>query len=277
MKRLLLCLILIFAPALALAGHYYSAIDSGGDYCSGISWPTLSDFTLDFDHTTDDKTSCGTNDEVGTLSNATIATPTLSSPGSGGDCLLADATGDIITFDNDGAYFTSQYGEIYLLVKLAGNNAADYDIINIIETAAEDRLEFIIEGTGLPSIYIESNNSGTIQVGTGGSFDFDNYYGDWVQVHIQWDSTRCTDGTCDGAGEDECRMRFRVDDNRDGDFSDGGVEDWSSWFAETSATNLDTWAAEPTTGDIKFGIVFGTHNENIEIDDIEISNSQPSW
>ena len=71
--------------------------------------------------------------------------------------------------------------------------------------------------------------------------------------------------------------RVRVDDNRDGDFGDGGAEDWTGWTGEASATDLEAWASEPTTDDFKFGITTATHTQNIYIDDLEMTPDKPTW
>jgi len=70
---------------------------------------------------------------------------------------------------------------------------------------------------------------------------------------------------------------MRVDDNQDGDFDDGGAEDWTSWEYEASAIDMGTWSAEPSTDDFKFGIVTGTYDYQVEIDDVELSPNKPTW
>lgn len=255
-------------------------VKSTGGYCAGQGWNTLTDFRLDFDHTDDNKNACTPIDtETGTLTNATIADDGITSPLSGGDSLLCDGDNHIITFDgvddSGTTYFNSKWGTLYFSIVLAGDNTNEHDIVNIIQTAAEDRLEVILEATGKFFIIMEGQNNGTVSHGHAG-FDMDNYYDKLVQGRMKWDSTRCTDGTCDGAGEDEIKIALRVDDNADGDFDDGGVEDWNE-STSTDADDLPIWAAEPGVGDFKFGIVNGVHTQNIKIDDIEISGDQPAW
>jgi hypothetical protein len=70
---------------------------------------------------------------------------------------------------------------------------------------------------------------------------------------------------------------FRVDANNDGDFDDGGAETWSAWFCETSATDMNEWASEPWDGSISFGLIDGTYSYQVDVDDLEISNAQPTW
>jgi len=253
-------------------------VAGGGDYCSGQSWNSFTNFRLDFDHTTDNKNAClSSGTETGALTSATVATPGLASPGSGGDALLCDGDDHYIAFDNSGTYFQSQYGELKFLVYLAGDNTDNQTIFRIQEVASQDLLLLTLKGDGLVTLRWEDNNQGTIDTIGAINNDLDDYYGDWVQIHVQWDTTRCTDGTCDGVGEDELQARSRVDDNRDGDFNDGGNENWTAWHGESSAIDFGAWSAEPTTDDFKFGISYGTQNQNIYIDDVEISYSQPTW
>lgn len=247
---------------------------SGGDYCSSITWNTISDFTLDFSHPTDARTACGT-DEVGVLTTATIATPAIASPGSGGDALYVAANTSYIQFDNTGSPFTSQYGEIISNFQISGDGSNNDFLFNIVGVPAQDRMEIYVHGsTGRIYVTWEDNNNGTIDIYSG---DVDAFYGDWIQIHVKWDTTRCTDGTCDGVGEDELAIRTRVDDNRDGDFADGGAEDWTAWTYETSAVDMGAWATEPGENDIYIGIYGTTYTQDIYIDDVEISNDKPSW
>jgi len=110
---------------------------SGGaaDYCSTQTWNTLTEFRLDFDHTTDNKTACLTSGtEIGTLVSGTVIdTPSVTPPGSGGDVLIANASGEYIVFDNSTTYFNSQYGTLKFKFRCLGDNANNYDLINIIE------------------------------------------------------------------------------------------------------------------------------------------------
>jgi hypothetical protein len=257
-----------------------SGVPAAAGFCASQSWNTLTDFSVDFDHTTDNKQACydASDGEVGVLNNgATIATPPTVSPVSGGDAVLANGDSRYIDFDNDTPYFNSQYGEIYFTVYLAGNNTgADYFLY--ISHDGNNKLNFQISSTGAFYVVWEDNSGGNAST-TGGP-DFDDYYGDWLQFHVKWDTTRCQDAgdTCDGgAADEELGFRYRIDDNRDGDFDDGGVEDWSAFIYEQSALRFDAWAAEPGDGDIKAGLTTATYSENIYVDDLEISKSQPSW
>ncbi len=286
MKKTILLSILFFAVLLCAPSSpngqpIYSQITTSGsvipgDYCDSQTWNTLTSFRLDFDHSTDGSTAClSTGTELGVLTGATIATPPLASPGSGGNALYANATAEYITFSNTLPYFRSLYGELMFKFLIEGDNASTYYLINIIQTAAQDRLQIYVALGGRTAYIWEDNNNGGINENIG--IDVDAYYGKWIQIHVKWDTTRCTDGTCDGAGEDEFCTRARVDANADGDFLDGGAEDWTAWACESSAVDMNTWAVEPTTDDFKFGIVSGTYDVYVYIDDVEISYNQPSW
>ncbi len=288
MKKTILLSILFFAVLLCAPSSpngqpIYSQITTSGsvipgDYCDSQTWNTLTSFRLDFDHSTDGSTAClSTGTELGVLTGATIAPPPLASPGSGGHALLADASGKYITFSNPLPYFRSLYGELTFKFLIEGNNANNYSLIDIIQTANEDRLQFQVLGTGKFNIIWEDNNCGALGLSLPAAFDVDAYYGDWIQVHIRWDTTRCTAEPCDGAGEDEFCARFRVDDNQDGDFLDGGAEDWTGWNCEAITTDYHVWASEPGANDFKFGIVSGTYDVYVYIDDVEISYNQPNW
>lgn len=257
---------------------------ASGTYCDGVSWNTLTDFTLDFDHTDDSKNACisgGT--ETGTLTSATVTTPGTASPLSGGGALYADGSTHKIEFDNSTPYFDSQYGEI----KISFNVAAMLSVNqNICYIAGDSDNKFLIYAASNDSLYWlwEDNNAGNK------SFYIENvinnYAGDWIQLHIKWDTTRCTDGdgncadsTANGdwtqAGEDELCMQYRVDDNQDGDFSDGGAENWSSWTCESSTYDYEEWAAEPGNDEVDFGSG-SDYDQATYIDDVEISVSQPT-
>lgn len=246
-------------------------------YCAGISWNTLSDFALDFDNDTPEQ-ACedGVNGEIGVKTSATIVTPSTVSPLSGGDALLSNASTEYIDFDNTNSFFASVYGEGYFSVKLDGNNIATYYIIKFEGVSGQDKLIFQIVDTGALTAVWEDNNDGNVTLS---GLDLDSYYGDWVQVHFKWDTTRCDDGadTCSGAGEDELCFRVRVDDNRDQDFGDGGAEDWTSFYCEVDIHDFEAWASEPGSGQIVYGLYAGAHSEDLSIDDVEVSTSKPSW
>lgn len=247
---------------------------TGGDYCSGISWPTVGDdFTLDFDHTTDARTACGTFGSTGTLTDAVVGSPPATFPGSGGNVMVADGDAHYITFDNDGQ-FSSTAGTIFLEIRTTAATVG-HDIFRATGTAFQDWLliEHVVNGN-LQARW-EDNNSGDITITCG--YDMDNYDGDVTQVQVIWDTGRCTsgDGNCGATYELACRQR--VDDNNDGDFSDGGAEDWSSWSYEASDLDLEPFATEPGVGDILFGVIDGTLVDTLYFDDLEVDNAQPTW
>jgi hypothetical protein len=251
---------------------------AAGGFCASQSWNTLTDFSVDFDHTTDNKQACynASDGEVGTLNNsATIATPGTIGPVSGGDAVLSDADQRFIDFDNDTPYFDSKWGELYFTFLVTGDNTEEDCILNINHDA-NNRLRLYISASGAMSLLWEDNSAGNINIG---GADVDDTSADWIQVHIKWDTTRCTDGdgNCGDANEDEVAMRWRIDDNRDGDFGDGGNEDWSAWEVESSTKDAAIWATEPGANDVILGIWGATHTVNIYVDDLEISKSQPSW
>jgi hypothetical protein len=249
------------------------------DYCASQAWNTYTDFALDFDHTSDEKSACedATTSETGTY-NAGTDTTTLTpdSPISGGKCLNGDADSQYIQFDNTDSYFASASGEIRFSVQLSDNNTGNDRILDIFHLAAQDLLNVYVMATGVVQVNWEDNNDGGFTIA---SVDLDSYYDKWVQIWIQWDTTRCTDGTCDGVGEDEVQVAWRADANGDGDFGDGGVENWSAWAGETSATDANTWAGEPGDNDINFGIksASATYTVPIYLDDLEIKKTQPTW
>lgn len=279
-KILIALLLLLFAmPAHADMNGYIAG--SGGvavDYCTTQTWATLTSFKLDFDHTSDTKTAClASGTQVGVdAASTTIAnpSPTTTGIGSGGNALSPDTAGDYIHFDNTSSILKTQYGEMYIKFKYDNNGGATYYIFTINPASSTERFYLYVDLSGNVTTLWEDNNHGQLTLT---AIDADGYYGDWVQVHIKWDTTRCTDGTCDGVGEDELCIRARVDANNDGDFGDGGAEDWAAWVCETSATDLAAWATEPTTDSLQFGLILGTYDVGIHIDDVEISNAQPSW
>lgn len=292
MKKILLILILVFmaAPVYAFTSAIQGVVsssNSGTDYCSSQSWATFSAFKFDFDHTTNNLYAClASGTTTGTLVNAAsgqIDTPTPSTTGigSGGDALITDATTEYVRFTNSSSIFQSQYGELMFKVYLAGDNTADYYLLNIIKTPAEERLQISIVDTGQITITWEDNNHGSVYAAVlSVTYDFDSNYGGWAQIHVQWDTTRCTaGGTSCGISnsDDELRVRIRYDSNNDGDFSDGTAETWSNWGYETSNIDMGTWSSEPTTDTIAFGLVSGTFAQAIWVDDLEISNAKPSW
>jgi hypothetical protein len=163
---------------------------------------------------------------------------------------------------------------------LAGDNTANQNILQIVAQAFNDDLTVSVSAIlGKVGVTWEDNNQGLVSIAN--VVQLDTYVGDWVQIHIKWDTTRCDDGggtePCDtDASEEELGVRYRVDDNQDGDFGDGGAEDWSAWTYEASALNMKPWDPEPTTDDMLYGMQ-GTHVVDIRMDDIEISDTQPSW
>ena len=256
----------------------------GGGFCASQSWNTLTDFSVDFDHTTDAKTSCydTADGELGDFAaGTTIATPPTVSPVSGGNAVYCDTDNQYIIFDNGATYFNSTYGELYMSIYLAGNNGNSIDLTRIYGVASEDRLHIVLQNSGSLDIIWEDDNGGIVWFTL---FDMDPVnsfgYAYWAQIHVKWDTTRCGDGegdTCDtDASEEELCARYRADDNADGDYGDGGIEDWQAYTCESSATNLMPWQVEPATDDFEYGLQ-GTHDVDIYIDDIEISASQPAW
>ena len=243
---------------------------AAGDFCSAQDWNVLTSFRLDFDHTTDNKTAClASGTEVGTLATGTIVTPGTPSPGSGGDALYANANTEYIHFDNPAPYFRSLYGELYILFMVPAEPGSTMDFVNIYDSA-DDRLELAITATGKINALWEDNNAGSIQEES--AFDISNAcvgssncYDDWIQAHVIWDTT--------AGGNVEFGHQYRVDDNRDGDFEDGGAEDWTSM--EYATGDLNEMGTEPTTDDFKFGYHDATYQVDIYIDDVEISYDQP--
>jgi len=285
MKKIVffLALILLIAPLVwggtsCLVG---SGAGAGGEYCSGISWNTLSDFTLDFDHTTDNRKACyGSSDgELGVDNNSpSYVTPATVSPVSGGKALLADGNNEYLDFDNSNTYFQSQYGSLMVTFMVADNNAENlFAPLEIIQTANEEQLRLWVNSTGEMYMTWESGNDGA---DTTELFDFDDgpYYGCWVQLHIIWDTTRCTDTGegCGDAEEEEIAGRYRIDANADGDFDDGGVENWQNYVESDDATDHTVWDTEPTTNDIHIGLN-SVHECNVYVDDVEFSTAKPSW
>jgi len=254
-------------------------VPSGGEsYCSGTTWETSDDFWLDFDHTTSNVNACVTGDstETGTLTNATIATPVLESPISGGDAILADGDEHYITYDNTTSYFTSQYGTITFTFKIASDSTNGHKILRIFDVWGQDHFYVNYGSNGYFSVFWEDHNSNIANI-TNFGVDLDGHDDEWVQVKIIWDTTRCSAEPCTDAGEDELCATVRVDDNSDGDFDDGGAEDWAAWRCETDQDDFLEWDTEPGENDITFGLYDGTQVEVIYVDDLEISNSQPSW
>ena len=285
--RLLLILLLILVPSLCWANPIIGAfMDVGGgvsvtapgdppSFCSSQSWATYTDFKIDFDHTTDEKYAClDSGTETGTLDGATIASHTITNPGSGGNTLFGDATNDSIEFHNTGSYFNSAYGSFRCLINIDGENNTDYIFAYIIPVDYDNRLRLSIGANGLLQVLWEDHNGGIINTYVNAT-DFENHPGDWGQIEVKWDTTACTAGDGNCGETNEIGARVRVDDNRDGDFDDGGAEDWTDWSYESSTQDLNAWAVEPSTEDIVFGLG-GTHNVDFNMDDIEISNSKPS-
>lgn len=278
MKKAILLLSICFVLAMTQADpDTGTGSVSSTDYCSGVSWNTLTDFYIDFDHTTDNKTACGA-DEIGTLTDATIADPSVANPGSDGDALHITAANDGLSFDNTGSYVDPDgtYGEIYFLWRQADSGTGNTDVFTLGPDLNANYILVYITSVDALRVQWEDNNAGSIQLTI---VDLTSYLGDWIQVHIKWDTERCTDGTCDGAGEDELCGRYRIDDNQDGDFNDGGIEDWSSLVCETTAQDMENWGATMGADDVRIGYgAFASFTvTSADIDDFEISPSKPSW
>jgi len=267
MKKLILLILLL--PSLCLGGSIQDAhkkaiarMNAVADYCDSLSWTPIAsspEFTLDFDHTTAGETSCGTNDEVGTLSSATIGDAAVANPGSDGNVLIVAGANNTITFDNSGTYFASTSGEIVVTFALKADNIdADQYLIYITGVADEDRLSLRLNSDENLVVAWEDNNTHSASVPT---VDLSSYIGDWVQIHVRWDVTK---------GSDEFCVNWRIDANGDGDYSDGGVETWDGWTCDTD--DLSAWAVEPGENDIVIGSL-ANHDQDVEIDDIEIESS----
>ena len=278
MKKILLTILVVFFvapqafafnPLVACPGSVAAA-----DYCSSQTWATLSSFKLDFDHATPETACLSTGTEVGTLSGATIATPATVSPGSGGAALLANANSEVISFDNALPYFRSLYGEIYITFFMSeANTATDY-LFKAEGVAFQDELRINVNTVQAPGAFWEDNNGGSVSLSSGFDMDADcggACYAYWIQVHVKWDTTRCSDGadTCDGVGEDELGVRVR--------YYNAGWQAWSSWAYETSALDFEAFSSEPTAGEILTGITSNSFDATYYIDDVEISYNQPSW
>lgn len=240
------------------------------DYCANVTdklFADTSDFWIDFSHTDGDSVACTANTELGAWSGASVdAEPDSGvSPGSGGAAMLLDATGDDIIFDNEDASFASAQGQLSFLVCVTADNTAAHYLVKVNAVDLQDRLLVELTATGLISVSWEDNNTGNVTLAPIGP-DLDSYYGDWVQIHLKWDVSAADTST-------EIGIRTRIDDNRDGDFGDGGIEAWSAWTYK--AADLAAFASEPGAGEISFGLASGTYNVNIYLDDIEISNSKP--
>lgn len=293
MKKLIIFLLLL--PALAWGGDIEIArmnpyiLGGAGDYCSSQSWNTFTAFRLDFDHTTANTTACtAAGTTAGTLVGAaagqvTTPDPSTATIGSGANALVTDATAEYIKFTNTSSIFQSQYGELMFKFNVAGDNAADYKILNIIGKANEDQISVSVFLTGRVGVTFEDHNVQTLK--TESSFDIDsacggsNCYGKWIQLHIKWDTTRCTEAeTCGDAGEDELAFRWRYASA--GSWAgpgESGASYWSNWAAEVDTRNIQAFATEPDTDDIQVGIISGTFDHAVWVDDLEISNAKPSW
>ena len=252
---IVLCLIAFRADAMQLIGGKPS-------YCDSLSWTPIiasPSFTLDFDHTTAGETSCGTNDEIGSLSSATIGDAAVANPGSDGNVLIVAGANNTITFDNSGTYFASTSGEMVVTFALKADNIdADQEIVSIIGVADQDRLVLRLNDDENAILVWEDHNGGGETVV---STDLSSYIGDWVQIHARWDTAK---------GSDEFCGNWRIDANGDGDYSDGGVEDWNGWTCD--ATNNSAWATEPGENDIIIGSL-ANHDQDVEIDDVEFASS----
>lgn len=251
---------------------------SAGGGCGAQSWNTFSDFRLDFDQATafDACLTSGT-ETGGSVNSPTVVTPPTASPVSGGNCLYANNGNDYIQFDNTGPYFQSQYGEVMFSFRQDQDNAGEDTILRISHAFQEDWLLFSINEFGALFVTWEDNNDGAVTI-TVPVIDIDSHRDEWIQCHIKWDTTACTDGNgnCeDGGADNELGVRCRVDDNDDGDFDDGGLEDWPAWTYDGDTDDLQAWASEPGENDIFIGFI-GTHSTDYWVDDLEISYSKPA-
>ena len=283
--RIVLLLLLLVSPAWAFSPAIQAVVGSSGaatDYCAGTTWNTFTAFRLDFDHTTDTKTAClASGTQVGELSGTPgISTPLPLSIGSGGNALITAATDEHILFDASPTILKSQYGELMVKLNYAGNSAANYIPFYAVGVTGQDRLLLYIDSSGATTVVFEDHNHGDVSASI---VDLDGYYGDWILIHAKWDTTRCTDGTCNSstangnwtqAGEDELCVRYKVDANNDGSWD----ADWSAWSCETSAIDMGSFASEPGVGGIQVGLaeISGVFDVSVMVDDLEISITQPS-
>jgi hypothetical protein len=245
-----------------------------GTYCEGITWPILSSpsFTLDFDHTDDEKKSCGTNEEVGVFDNGTIVAPpyAMNQAGSSGGNALRIDSGEDIYFDNDGGYLVSTSGTISLLLLQTATPSNDDNKFDLVYDEFADQIRFFETNSDDLVVEIEGTNQGPVSV-TGE--DIGAHDGKWIQVQIRWDAGRCAAAPCTDGGEDEVCIRSRVDDNSDGEFAGGGAEDWVAWACDTDTDDYTTWTFEAGSNDIRFGQSFDASSSFFFLDDIEIESS----
>lgn len=290
-KGLLIALLLL--PSLAW-GQEYARMNpyilggggSAADYCASQTWNTFTAFRLDFDHTTDTKTAClVSGSQVGVDNgSSSISNPSPVSPGSGGNAILPDESGDYIHFDNSASIFKSEYGEIKALINYPNNSTTSIRVFHALGVANQDYLSIEVNPNGFACVVWEDHNRDILYSCI--LVDLDSYYGKWAQVHVKWDTTRCASGACNvdsrsgdwtQAGDDELCIRIRVDANADGDFADGGVENWSAWSCDTNNDkDLQSFASEPGQDSIRIGYTGGTYDYPIYVDDVEISVTQPS-
>ena len=254
-----------------LGGHYGGA----AAYCDTQTWNTLTSFRLDFDNTDGNHIACLA---VGTELLTDVATPIIEAVpyamtgASGGNCIKFNSNDENILGDNTNSYFNSAYGEVYFLVILAGNNADNYYFFYPQAVVGEDRLRFEIAPTGVTYILWEDHNGDTDQIDI---VDLDSYYNKWVQFHIVWDTTECTAGDGNCGAVNEVGARWRADANGDGDFEDGGVENWSAYCYISSTDDFEAWVSEPGADEIIIGLNPATYDVDVWMDDIEISSAKP--
>lgn len=280
MKRYLLILLLLILFASPLyAGQIMRG--SGGapaSFCDSQTWNTFTAFRFDGDNTDDNLYACLTSGtETGGLTNsATLGSPPVAQPvgSSGGNALICDGDTKYILFNNGTSYFNSAYGEAKFLI-MVDSNPADDQILNFVTTLNEDNIQIRLTDAGYFGGVFEDHNNGPVTIAAVNTLDVDSYYDLWIQVHAKWDTTRCTDGTCNSstangdwtqAGEDEFCIRARV--------YNGGWGAWTAWFCETSATDLGTFTTEPTV--VKLGNAGYAVGTTTWFDDLEITPIQPT-
>jgi hypothetical protein len=286
MRRFLAILTLLLLLGGTSFAWVTSTLTGGGvpsgaaSYCSGITWPVLTspDFTLDFDHTTDTKDACVVGDTTedgecvptaGCATDTIIdATPPATSPGSGGNAL--DVTGGIFyrwyASNTSQNYMDSTDGELILTFYYATYGGTDTGLF-IATGDSSNGFEFFLDT--VEDIYVRWEDSGddtTVQTGcsVGGNI------AKWIQLHFQWDITRCTqgDGNCADAGEDEFACRTRV--------YDAGWGAWTAWQNETSGEDFGAFATAIGTNGIRYG-THGLESHDIHLDDLEIKKTYSSW
>jgi len=275
-KLILTTILCLWASAAgAFPGSFLATSVGGGsvqNYCATQSWSSLGDFKLDYDHPDGATTACVgeatftiTNDYSGT------PTPTTTGIGSGGLAGVWNANNEYATFSNTSVIFTSQWGQIFGKIKVDGALVTSGTlIVDNVYNDSTDKLRIGVDANGKLYTQWEDNNAGAVTLL---SVDVDTYYDKWIQFLVKWDTSKCTAGNGNCASPAEMCISYRVDNNADGDFADGGVESWSV-SCETSTLDFTQFAAEPTT--IQIGLK-GTYQNLLEGDDFEISTDQPTF